>query len=87
MLIRSISTKFSQKYRGEHVPSDIEVLQKYLLGERVRLDPNVNYDMNHDDVIDIYDLIEMRKFVAQGNESPGGLNGLREIGGVPFPRT
>lgn len=87
MLIRNISTKFSQKYRGEHVPSDIEVLQKYLLGERVRLDPNVNYDMNHDDVIDIYDLIEMRKFATQGNESPSGINGLREIDGVPFPRT
>lgn len=53
---RNNRDKFSSK--------DIELLQKYLLGEKLSLEGK-NYDLNYDGAVDAFDLVELRKMISE----------------------
>jgi hypothetical protein len=54
---------------------DIDMLQKYLLGEDIQLYKGKNYDINYDGKVDVYDLTALRrKCNYGGNEFPHGVD-------------
>lgn len=48
--------------RDNYTYEDIEILQKYLLGEKCSLEGK-NYDLNYDGAVDSFDMIEMREII------------------------
>ena len=79
--LERFTTRFETKRDMYGISYDIRMLQDYLLGKDVKLEKDVDYDENDDGVIDVYDLIAMRKRVI----SISGIEGLQEIGGNAFP--
>ena len=79
--LERFTTRFETKRDMYGISYDIRMLQDYLLGKDVKLEKDVDYDENDDGVIDVYDLIAMRKRVVSIN----GIQGLQEVGGNAFP--
>ena len=50
--------------RGKYTSKDIELLQKYLLGEKCSLEEK-NYDLNYDGAVDAFDMVELRKKISE----------------------
>lgn len=64
---RPANTYYYEAYNEIFSDYDLSVLQLYLLGEDF-LPDNKNYDINDDGVIDVYDLIKLRKLIVREKE-------------------
>lgn len=50
--------------RYKYTAKDIELLQKFILGEKCNLEEK-NYDLNYDGAVDSFDMIELRKIISE----------------------
>lgn len=82
LIFSSFNIGFKTQKEGCVQATNINTLQKYLLGEDVELEEGVNYDINFDGKINIYDLIEMRMERVELKKIGWG---LQEEGGNDFP--
>lgn len=79
--LNRFTTRFETKKEMYGISYDLIVLQDHLLGKDVKLEKDVDYDENDDGVIDVYDLIAMRKRIVRTT----GIQGLQEVDGNAFP--